>query len=293
MGAFEVPESTMQHGSSMMISSMLLGIMILADIDCKSFDPSSGTSSHTSSMGNLQGYTLITNNGICNYKDGGFPTFCDKSGVSSTASCANSCTSDTSCVGFVYGFQRCFLFPSQRNCPIGFTMISSDPMNPGQNLPLATSMNDLVATAGPGVCYGKQLVKEDDQGEDGDGNDGGDGGDVSCNYEAYCAIVDCSKAAARTLCPQQCPEKECKDLARQRFCDKRKAKGKCSKEKVWKKCEKTCGRCEDGNGNDGDGNGNDGNGNDGNGNDGNGNDGNDGNGNDGNGNENDGDGNQI
>ena len=49
--------------------------------------------------------------------------------------------------------------------------------------------------------------KNDDQGGDGDGNEGGDGGDGTCNYEAYCAIVDCSKAAAQTLCPEQCPGK--------------------------------------------------------------------------------------
>ena len=35
-----------------------------------------------------------------------------------------------------------------------------------------------------------------------------------------------------------------------KFCEKKKKKGKCSKQKVWKKCEKTCGRCEgSGNGN--------------------------------------------
>ena len=45
-------------------------------------------------------------------------------------------------------------------------------------------------------------------------------------------------------------EDKCQDMGSLKFCEKKKKKGKCSKQKVWKKCEKTCGRCEgSGNGN--------------------------------------------
>ena len=39
---------------------------------------------------------------------------------------------------------------------------------------------------------------------DGDDDDEDDEDDESCNYEPYCAIADCSLAAAQTLCPEKC-----------------------------------------------------------------------------------------
>ena len=58
---------------------------------------------------------------------------------------------------------------------------------------------------------GDENNEEDGQDEEGDDSieedveddEEGDEG-VTCNVEAYCAVVDCSKATAQTLCPEQC-----------------------------------------------------------------------------------------
>ena len=41
---------------------------------------------------------------------------------------------------------------------------------------------------------------DDDEDDQDDENDDG----KTCNYEPYCAIADCSLAAAQTLCPEKC-----------------------------------------------------------------------------------------
>ena len=100
---------------------------------------------------NHLGYSLITSSGVCKHVNGKFLTNCFKSGFDQS-SCEAFCTSQTSCVGYMFGNytpSRCWLFPSESRCPSDFDLY---------RLTLATSKNDLVAKPFPGygyACYGK------------------------------------------------------------------------------------------------------------------------------------------
>ena len=106
------------------------------------------------SLSNHLGYSLITSNGNCMHVNGmSALTNCFQSGHS-RSSCEAFCTSQTSCVGYMFGNytpSRCWLFPSESRCPSGFHLY---------RLTLATSKNDLVAKPFSGnVCYGKNSGK--------------------------------------------------------------------------------------------------------------------------------------
>merc|ERR1712001_470818 len=88
----------------------------------------------------LQGYSLIASNGVCKHVNGGYPTNCYKSSVSSLSSCEAQCTSGTPCVGFYYkasapsSLPNCRLITSDSSCPSGFSLSSTT---------VATSKKDL------------------------------------------------------------------------------------------------------------------------------------------------------
>ena len=101
----------------------------------------------------IQGYSLISNKKDCKHKSGKSAYSCYRGDVSSQSSCEDYCTSQITCVGYDYYIktsEKCFLYPSERSCPSGFSEYASSG-------PTAASMNDLiVGSAGSGyVCYGK------------------------------------------------------------------------------------------------------------------------------------------
>ena len=103
----------------------------------------------------LVGYSLITSSGYCSHVNGGlFPTHCYSDSVPSQSDCEQFCTSQTSCIGYMYksSSQWCFLIPSDSTCPSNFIF--------RQNTHTATTTNDLVAYSFSGyVCYGKNSGK--------------------------------------------------------------------------------------------------------------------------------------
>ena len=97
-------------------------------------------------------YSLITDMTDCYLVTGGRPSRCVKTYVYSKSTCESSCTSLESCVGYSYSdFNYCFLHPSLRNCPYGFTYYS------GTNM--ANTINDLAAGteswSNSYSCYGR------------------------------------------------------------------------------------------------------------------------------------------
>ena len=75
--------------------------------------------------------------------------------------CEDNCSAMSSCVAYNYGnstyngtTKACYLIPSVKNCPSGFTA-SSVPLA-GYDMPRAATVNDLVvASDSDWVCYGK------------------------------------------------------------------------------------------------------------------------------------------
>ena len=102
-------------------------------------------------------YSLITKKGYCEHVSRKDPYTCYRSDVSSQGGCENHCTFQTSCIGYYYYIKSnptCYLIPSERSCPSGFT-----PLN--ESGPIAASMNDLKAYNNPNfVCYGKKQVNK-------------------------------------------------------------------------------------------------------------------------------------
>ena len=102
----------------------------------------------------LVGYSLITSAGYCSHVNGGVPTFCYSYSLPSQSNCESVCSSQTSCVGYIYQSSRtfCAVIPSTSNCPSNFLL--------AQRTNTATTANDLVARAASGyVCYGKNSGK--------------------------------------------------------------------------------------------------------------------------------------
>ena len=97
-------------------------------------------------------YSMISNKGYCKLVSGKLPYHCDRSNVTSKSMCEDHCTTLSSCVAYDYNTlgNFCELFPSVRSCPSGFTPYS-------ESAPIATKMNDLIATSGGNTwgCYGK------------------------------------------------------------------------------------------------------------------------------------------
>ena len=101
---------------------------------------------------------MIASNGVCKHVNGGYPTNCYKSSVSSLSSCEAQCTSGTPCVGFYYkasapsSLPNCRLITSDSSCPSGFSLSSTT---------VASSKKDLVRSDLSGwVCYGKDSGKQ-------------------------------------------------------------------------------------------------------------------------------------
>ena len=102
----------------------------------------------------LLGYTLITSTGYCSHVNGGFPTNCSSSSILTQRNCESFCTSQTSCVSYIYSSSetKCMLLPSDFSCPSNFQL--------NTNTHTATTINDLVATPYlDHVCYGKNSGK--------------------------------------------------------------------------------------------------------------------------------------
>ena len=96
------------------------------------------------------GYSLITNYGACNHVDGGHPSYCIHTSISTISSCESYCTNQKSCVGYAHSakYEYCLLYVTDSTCPSGF--------NFDQTEKTAKTMNDLVAQSYPRyVCYGR------------------------------------------------------------------------------------------------------------------------------------------
>ena len=99
----------------------------------------------------IVGYSLITNNGLCDHVNGGSPTNCVGTGSPSQSDCEGFCSYLTSCVGYSYDsfFNSCFLYPSGTICHPDSILVT--------NTHTATTANDLVASASApdSICYRK------------------------------------------------------------------------------------------------------------------------------------------
>ena len=103
---------------------------------------------------NHLGYSLITSSGVCKHVNGKFLTNCLPRITLAQISCEEFCTSQTSCVGYMFqaSTRKCRLFPSESKCPSEFDLKLAQT--------LAASKNDLAATPVKGfVCYGKNSGK--------------------------------------------------------------------------------------------------------------------------------------
>ena len=105
----------------------------------------------------IQGYSLITDKGLCMHVSGKQAYHCFHKHVSSQSLCEDHCTSTTSCIGYYYYFnserrRNCNLIQSERGCTAkGFSEYFDF-----KYLKIAASTNDLKADPSPGwVCYGK------------------------------------------------------------------------------------------------------------------------------------------
>ena len=73
----------------------------------------------------FKGYRLITNNGYCKHSNGSSLTQCYKRSVSSLSACEADCTASSSCIGYDYGSNNCFLVPTSQSfsmCPNGYNL---------------------------------------------------------------------------------------------------------------------------------------------------------------------------
>ena len=94
---------------------------------------------------------MVTNNGYCQV-NGKTPADCKNSPISTLTDCEAACTAHEPCVGYEYQESKslCYLIPSSRSCPTGYTLNN-------RSITAATS-NELEAYEYPGmVCYGKNI----------------------------------------------------------------------------------------------------------------------------------------
>jgi len=103
-------------------------------------------------------YSLITDKGSCKVDER--ETYrCKRQGVSSKSRCEDYCSRLSACIAYAYrpiNIFVCFLVPSVRSCPSGFTSID-------ESGPVAASMNDLKVWSNRGwACSGKTQDLQDD-----------------------------------------------------------------------------------------------------------------------------------
>ena len=93
-------------------------------------------------------YNVISDNKFCGHGQGGLPFYCRKL-RSEVSNCEIPCVEFDDCVAYAANPNRCYLFPSSRNCPSGWE-------TKNQTL-VAVSSNDIVPSEHSGYfCRAKK-----------------------------------------------------------------------------------------------------------------------------------------